>query len=151
MNTTDICPDCRELLTTTEHNHEQVPVSDFGGFTHAHVDIGIADLIAACWSLGIWTVHSCQGDPPTDRAHLSFERGSAELFVAAATTENLDDPEMPEDVLGLRMQVPPDPDYSDGWTWQPNGWLWAIRFVALFPPGDIPDLTERLRRWDRAT
>ena len=81
----DFCSECGDVLTTSEHVHRQVPVTVFG--THAHIDEGMADLIGACWGVGIGTTASCQGDPDTGRASIGFERGAAERFVGAATTE----------------------------------------------------------------
>ena len=84
------CGECGRILTTADHDHHQVPITVYGD--HAHVDEGIADLITACWAMGIRTKQSCEGDPDTGKASISFELGAAEMFVGAATTEELDDP-----------------------------------------------------------
>jgi hypothetical protein len=145
----DICSECGDVLTSSQHDHRQVSLSVFG--VHAHVDEGIAALIAACWGVGIGTTNSCQGDPDTGRAYIGFERGAAERFVGAATTEDLDDPASIEaEVLGWRMRETRPEDDPQAWTWLPGGWPWAVGFVAIFPPADIPELTRRLERWVHA-
>jgi hypothetical protein len=147
----NICSECGKVLTLPSHEHRQVPVSVFGD--HAHVDQGIAELIEACWEVGILTTSSCQGGPDGanfgDRAHIGFERGAAERFVGAATGEDhLDDPATIEaGVLGWRMRELRPEDDPLGWTWLPGGWPWSVRFSAHFPPSDIPELARRLRSW----
>jgi hypothetical protein len=141
MNT---CPDCGKPLTLQSDHHRQVPISVWD--EHAHVDEGMAELIEACWEVGIRTVSSCQGS--SGQAHIGFERGSAERFVGAATTENLDDAATIEaEVLGWRMrEIRPEGD-PGAWTWLPGGMSWSVEFGAYFPPTDIPELTRRLRSW----
>jgi hypothetical protein len=135
------CSECGGTLTDSDHVHRQVPVSVEG--RHAHVDEGIADLIEVCWRVGI-TNASCQDDPDIGRAYISFGPGSAERFVGAATTEDLDN-EL--ECLGWRIRGASDDAPDEVWQWQPGGFAWGVCFAAYFPPGDIPELTRRLSRW----
>jgi hypothetical protein len=141
LDAIEVCEECGRQLTTSEHDHRQVPVSGFVG-AHAHVDEGIAELIEACWDLGIWTVNSCQLVEETGQAYIAFERGCAEFFVGAATIEQLDDPSS-FGSLGWRMR---SGEEHGSWQWSPGGWEWAVCFSAYFPPTDIPELVIRLRR-----
>lgn len=123
-------------------DHSQVPVSL--GDLHAHVDEGIADLILACWQLGIWTTASCQGDENDElgRAYIAFDPGSAELFGEGVTVEDLD--EAPPDSLGWRLRTfDTDADDATAWTWAPSASA-PVGFIAYFPSADIPELTRRL-------
>lgn len=137
----EICPECGAILTRSEHDHPQVPVTGEGH--HAHVDEAMAELVGLCWRAGVITNGSCQRDSDLGLAYISFAPGSAERFVGAATDEDLDDPAT-FDGLGWRMR---GTESSESWTWQPGGFAWAVSFAAYFPPSDIPDLVARLRRW----
>lgn len=136
------CPICGGILNSEDHIHRQVPLMGEYG-VHAHVDEGIAELLALCWRLGIWTHDSCEGDPQTGRAYISFAPDSGERFVGAATIEDLDDPSTFES-LGWRMR---GADTEDDWEWHPGGFPWGVRFSAHFPPSDIPELVRRFRRF----
>jgi hypothetical protein len=135
---TNRCGDCGGFFTG---DHPEVGVTSQYGL-HAHVDAGIADLIRACWAIGIDTAGSCQEDPDDGRTYIVFRPGAAERFVGAATFEDLD--EAPEDSLGVRIRGCDDPG---AWQWQPHGFAWAVDFAASFPPSDIPELTRRLEFW----
>ena len=135
------CPECGGPLNHSS-DHPQVPLTDEYGL-HAHVDEGIAELIAACWAAGIMTTSSCQEGRP-GWATIGFAPGHAERFVGAATNEDLDDPATFEG-LGWRMRGTESPE---SWVWQPGGFSWTVSFGADFPVADIPELVERLRRWE---
>lgn len=135
------CPECGGALQQPD-SHRQIPVtSEYG--VHAHIDEGIAALIAACWSSGITTKSSCQEDPESKLAYVSFAPGSAERFVGAATDEDLEDPATFED-LGWRMR---GAGTALDWRWQPGGFARGVSFAAYFPPSDVPELFRRLERW----
>jgi hypothetical protein len=135
---------CDKPLTLPSHHHRQVPISVWG--EHAHVDEGMAELSEACWEIGIRTTGSCQES--LGQANLGFERGAAERFVGAVTTEDLDDPATIEaESLGWRMREIRPWGEPGAWTWLPGGWGWSVEFGACFPPTDIPELVSRLRSW----
>lgn len=133
------CPVCHGPLEASVHR--QAPLTVEG--RHAHVDEGLAELLEAAWFVGIFTLGSCQEMPEDGLAHIVFEAGSAERFVAAASTEPLEDGDfVAQDELGWRMRgADPGP-----WQWQPGGPAWAVAFAASFPPGDIAELTRRLSK-----
>ena len=143
----ECCSECGRPLTTPDHTHRQVPITVYGD--HAHVDEGIADLITACWAMGIRTTGSCEGGHGAGKASIGFERGAAELFVGAATTDELDDPAT-FGSLGWRMREIRPYEDPEGWTWTPGGWPWAVGFAASFPPSDIPELAARIWRHEYA-
>lgn len=146
------CPDCGGSLTgdhpSPTGDHPQVGLtSEYG--VHAHVDVGIAQLVTACWDLDIATTNSCQGGAD-EHAYLAFPAGFTERFARAATSgahpEELE--AAPEDSLDLRIYEFRDFDDPLGWRWV-VGYPWATGFAAHFPPADIPELVRRLEsyRW----
>lgn len=135
---------CNECGGQFTGDHPQVGITDEYG-VHAHVDVGIAHLVQACWALGIVTTGSCQGgdgEPTT----LGFGPGSAERFATAATSSRtgMELEAEPDDVLDWRIYEARHANDPTGWRWLP-GYPWAPGFVVSFPPEDIPELTSRLQ------
>jgi hypothetical protein len=140
--TSGSCLECGGPFTG---DHRQIGLTGEYG-VHAHIDIGIAPLIAACWAAGIATNGSCE-DIGNGRAALGFVPGHAERFVGATTGSDLDD-ESPDDRLAWRMRtLQMVPDWDGAWYWLPASFAWAASFGAWFPASDMPELTRRLERW----
>jgi hypothetical protein len=139
---TNRCGDCGGFFTG---DHAQIGLTGEYG-VHAHIDIGIAPLIAACWGAGIATNGSCE-DIGEGRAAIGFPPGNAEKFVAATTGSDLDDESSPDDRLAWRMREIRPMDDPLGWFWLPGGFAWAASFGAWFPASDIPELVRRLEQW----
>jgi hypothetical protein len=134
------CSECSGSFTG-EH-HEVGLTSEYG--VHAHVDSGLAPLVAACWDLGIATTHSCQGSPD-EHAYIALSPGVAEAFARAVTFVGPEEFEtLPDDSLDVRIYQLHDAE-TPGWWWHP-GYPWGVSgFVVYFPASDIPELTRRLQ------
>jgi hypothetical protein len=139
---TNRCGDCGGFFTG---DHAQIGLTGEYG-VHAHVDIGIASLIEACWARGIITTGSCQGGGG-EKASLGFAPGSAQRFARAATLAGTaaEMEETPDGALDWRIYESRDSEDPTGWTWFP-GYPWDSGFAVHFPPEDIPELTRRLQR-----
>lgn len=149
MSTLPRCQECGKLLgidetfTTPDQRNYHPQAAVTVGDRHAHVDAELAPLIQSCWLLEIVTTDSCQEMQDYGKAALGFAPGSAELFVSAATIEDLDD-EKTFELLGWRMRSISELDHPSAWTWIPSGPAGDVSFSAYFPPTDIPELTRRL-------
>lgn len=137
-------PDCPACGGEFTGEHPQVGLTTEYG-VHVHVDSGIADLVLACWDLGISTVGSCQGDPG-GKTFLGFGAGSAQRFATAATVARtgVDFEQTPEGVLDSRIYELRGPDDPDGWAWYP-GYPFDPGFGLAFPSSDLPEVTRRLQ------
>jgi hypothetical protein len=132
------CGDCGGSFTG---EHREVGLTDEYG-SHAHVDSGIAPLVAACWAASIPTKASCQGSDE-ELAYLMLPTGFAEAFARAATLT--DHPEDLEDEgeLDWRLYAFSDAVTKGGWRWIP-GYPCNPGFSVHFPAADIPELVHRL-------
>ena len=134
-----------------EQDHPTVPVSH--GELSADIDVEIAPLILACWTLGIQTVHSCQDFRGC--ASITFENEvAAHKFVG-----HLDRFHEPEDsryasgrpfpwfdVFELRYKGHEWPEafsrldkYPKVWKWIPDFYMEPpLRIHVQFPREDLP-------------
>jgi hypothetical protein len=146
------CTQCGGRLSLHPVRHIQ------HGQLAACVDVGVGDLVLACWQAGITTTESCQsyrdqpGGPPappgTELVFLSLPMADAERFANALLHSG-------DQALHQRMFGAGAPD---GWelpTLIPGEEVFcpgreirlALEVAFVFPRAEVPLLTGRLHAW----